>query len=50
MDVSAAANSSPEVALVHSSDVHVDDSRGAAGLHAVLTTARCLGADLVLLG
>ena len=45
-----------EVILVHSSDVHVDDSRGAApsrdgtaGLRAVLTTARALDADLVLL-
>jgi DNA repair exonuclease SbcCD nuclease subunit len=49
MDVSAAANSSPEVVLVHSSDVHVDDSRGTAGLKAVLATVGALGADLVLL-
>src|SRR4051794_17894821 len=49
MDVSAAANSSPEVVLVHSSDVHVDDSRGTAGLEAVLATAGMLEADLVLL-
>jgi DNA repair exonuclease SbcCD nuclease subunit len=35
--------------LVHSSDVHVDDDRGAAGLHAVLATARALNADIVLL-
>jgi DNA repair exonuclease SbcCD nuclease subunit len=49
MDVSAAANSSPEVVLVHSSDVHVDDNRGTAGLEAVLATAGMLEADLVLL-
>src|SRR5689334_18262786 len=49
MDVSAAANSSPEVVRVNSSDVHVDDSRGTAGLGAVLATAGGLGADLVLL-
>jgi DNA repair exonuclease SbcCD nuclease subunit len=49
MDVSAAANSSPEVVLVHSSDVHIDDSRGTAGLEAVLATAGMLEADLVLL-
>jgi predicted phosphodiesterase len=49
MDASAAANSAREVVLVHSSDVHVDDSRGAAGLNAVLGTARSLGADVVLL-
>src|SRR5437763_6186623 len=49
MVFSAAANSSPEVVLVHSSDIHVDDSRGTAGLEAVLATAGALGADLVLL-
>lgn len=46
-----------EIRLVHSSDIHVDDGRtaaahggdGAAGLAAVLRTARALGADLVLL-
>jgi DNA repair exonuclease SbcCD nuclease subunit len=38
-----------ELALVHSSDVHADDSRGTAGLRAVLTTARTLQADAVLL-
>ena len=38
-----------ELVLVHSSDVHVDDDRSAAGLHAVLATARALGADVVLL-
>jgi len=49
--------STSEVVLVHSSDVHVDDSRiaaarggdGTAGLHTVLATARALEADLVLL-
>jgi predicted phosphodiesterase len=40
---------SREVLLVHSSDVHVDDSRGAAVLRAVLATARMLQADVVLL-
>jgi DNA repair exonuclease SbcCD nuclease subunit len=44
----------PDVVLVHSSDIHVDDSPitasdGTAGLHAVLATARALGADFVLL-
>src|SRR5215831_2838397 len=38
-----------EVALVHSSDVHVDDRAGAGGLQAVLATATALDADLVLL-
>jgi DNA repair exonuclease SbcCD nuclease subunit len=49
MEVCAAANSVPEVVLVHSSDVHVDDRGGLRGLEAVLTTAGTLGADLVLL-
>jgi DNA repair exonuclease SbcCD nuclease subunit len=49
MDVSAAANSAPEVVLVHSSDIHVDDRGDIAGLKAVLATAGALGADLVLL-
>src|SRR5438309_4125513 len=49
MDVCAAANSAPEVVLVHSSDVHVDDRGGIGGLRAVLATAGALGADLVLL-
>lgn len=41
---------SGEVVLVHSSDIHVDDGRtGAAGLRAVLTTARASAADVVLL-
>jgi len=31
MDVSAAANSAPEVVLVHSSDVHIDDRDGVGG-------------------
>jgi len=35
--------------LVHSSDVHVDDRRGTAGLEAVLATARALQPDVVLL-
>lgn len=46
-----------EIRLVHSSDVHVDEGRiaaafdgdGAAGLAAVLATARGLAADIVLL-
>jgi DNA repair exonuclease SbcCD nuclease subunit len=45
----AAADSIPEVVLVHSSDVHVDDRGGIGGLKAVLATAGALGADLVLL-
>ena len=49
MDVRAAANSTREVVLVHSSDVHVDNKRGAAGLLAVLATAEALAADFVLL-
>jgi DNA repair exonuclease SbcCD nuclease subunit len=40
---------SHEAMLIHSSDVHVDDSRGADGLRAVLATARALQADIVLL-
>ncbi len=35
--------------LVHCSDVHVNDSRGAEGLRVVLATARVLQADVVLL-
>ena len=46
-----------EIALVHSSDIHVDEGRvaaahggdGTAGLRAVLATARALRADIVLL-
>ena len=46
-----------ELRLLHSSDLHVDDDRvaaihggdGAAGLAAVLATARALAADIVLL-
>ena len=49
MDVSAAVNSTPEVVLVHSSDLHVDDRGGLGGLKSVLVTAGALGADLVLL-
>jgi DNA repair exonuclease SbcCD nuclease subunit len=41
--------STSEVVLVHSSDVHVDDSSGVVGLHAVLATAGVLGANFVLL-
>jgi DNA repair exonuclease SbcCD nuclease subunit len=41
--------STSEVVLVHSSDVHVDDSSGVVGLHAVLATAGMLGANFVLL-
>jgi DNA repair exonuclease SbcCD nuclease subunit len=35
--------------LVHSSDVHIDENRGTAGLEAVLATARALRPDVVLL-
>ncbi len=49
MDVSAAVNSTPEVVLVHSSDLHVDDRGDLGGLKSVLVTAGALGADLVLL-
>src|SRR3974390_468382 len=35
--------------LAHSSDIHIDEERGAAGLCAVLATARALRADIVLL-
>lgn len=40
-----------EVALVHSSDIHVDDGRGdgTAALCSVLATARALSAEIVLL-
>jgi DNA repair exonuclease SbcCD nuclease subunit len=38
----------PEIVLIHSSDIHVDDS-GVAGLGAVLATARALAADVILL-
>jgi len=38
----------PEIVLVHSSDIHVDDN-SVAGLHAVLTTAKALRGDVVLL-
>jgi len=54
MDISAAASPTCETLLVHSSDLHVDEDRGAAlggvgGLRAVLATARALRADVVLL-
>src|SRR5215469_10663474 len=57
MDISAAASPTCETLLVHSSDLHVDEYRGAAlggvgsttGLRAVLATARALRADVVLL-
>ena len=47
----------PEIVLVHSSDIHVDDGDsaglrgddGTAGLRAVLATGRALRADVVLL-
>ena len=47
----------PQVVLVHSSDLHVDDDRiaaqhggdGTAGLAGVLATARAFGADILLL-
>jgi DNA repair exonuclease SbcCD nuclease subunit len=35
--------------LVHSSDIHIDDARGAAGLSVVLATARALRGNVVLL-
>jgi DNA repair exonuclease SbcCD nuclease subunit len=35
--------------LVHSSDIHIDDARGTAGLSVVLATARALRGDVVLL-
>ena len=38
----------PEIVLVHSSDIHVDDNSVAA-LHAVLATAKALRGDVVLL-
>src|SRR5260370_11623205 len=49
--------STPEIVLVHSSDIHVDDGDsaglrgddGTAGLRAVLATGRALRADVVLL-
>src|SRR5215467_5765434 len=46
----APISSGPDVpVLVNSSDVHVDDNRGTAGLKAVLATARALRPDVVLL-
>jgi DNA repair exonuclease SbcCD nuclease subunit len=38
-----------EAVLVHSSDIHIDDRRGTAGLEAVLGAARTLRPDVVLL-
>ena len=38
----------PEIVLVHSSDIHVDDNSVAA-LHAVLATAKALRGDVLLL-
>ena len=35
--------------LAHSSDIHIEEDRGAAGLCAVLATARALRAEVVLL-
>jgi DNA repair exonuclease SbcCD nuclease subunit len=43
------ANPAGEVVFVHSSDIHIDEERGSAGLCAVLATARALRADIVLL-
>ena len=37
------------VVLVHSSDIHVDDTRSTAGLEAVLATAKALRPDVLLL-
>jgi DNA repair exonuclease SbcCD nuclease subunit len=53
----ASLHGAAEIRLVHSSDIHVDEGRiatahdgdGAAGLAAVLASARALRADLVLL-
>src|SRR3974390_3163016 len=42
-------SSMPVPLLAHSSDIHIDEERGAAGLCAVLATARALRADVVLL-
>lgn len=56
MDPSATENPAPDVVLVHSSDLHVGEDHlatphcdGARGLRSVLTAARALGADIVLL-
>ncbi len=57
MDISTEPTRASNVVLVHSSDIHVDESRigaahcgdGTAGLRAVLETARALRADVVLL-
>ncbi len=57
MDSRTETRDAAEVVLVHSSDLHVDEGRvamarggdGAAGLRAVLATARALRADIVLL-
>jgi DNA repair exonuclease SbcCD nuclease subunit len=56
-DPSCPVAAAAEVVVVHSSDIHVDDGRiaaaydgdGAAGLRAVLATARALRADIALL-
>ena len=57
MPMGPAANRAPDVLLVHSSDLHVDEDRaaglrdgdGTATLRAVLVTPRALRADVVLL-
>src|SRR6516165_1831053 len=57
MPMGPAANRAPDVLLVHSSDLHVDEDRaaglrdgdGTANLRAVLATDRALCADVVLL-
>src|SRR6516162_3796091 len=42
-------SSMPVPLLAHSSDIHIDEDRGAAGLCAVLATAQASRADIVLL-
>src|SRR5207247_977542 len=57
MDILPEKNRAPEVVLVHSSDLHVDEDRvadsrggdGTAGLRSVLATGRAVRADIVLL-
>ena len=56
MERSTTENPAPDVVLVHSSDLHVDEDHlatphcdGTRGLRSVLTAARALGADIVLL-
>lgn len=56
MDRLATENPAPDAVLVQSSDLHVDEDHlapphfdGTRGLRSVLTAARALGADIVLL-